>query len=88
MLDAPRLDENRIVIPPGGMLLLFSDGLTDGRNQKGEPFGRERLEAALAKLAGLDAQEACDRLLRLLRKFQSTALQDDDMTILAAHSSP
>jgi len=62
MLESPRLDENKVTIPPGGTLLLFSDGMVDGRNPKGEPFGRERSGKGLAKFSGLAAQAVCDRL--------------------------
>jgi sigma-B regulation protein RsbU (phosphoserine phosphatase) len=87
MLESPRLDENKVTIPPGGTLLLFSDGMTDGRNPKGEPFGRERLGEGLAKLSGLAAQAVCDRLVRCLQEFQSAAPQDEDITLFAIHSA-
>lgn len=87
MLESPHLDENKVTISPGGTLLLFSDGMTDSRNPKGEPFGRERLGEGLAKLSGLAAQAVCDRLVRCLQEFQSAAPQDDDITLFAIHSA-
>jgi phosphoserine phosphatase RsbU/P len=87
MLDEPVLDEGEVVVPAGGTLLFFTDGITDCSNPKGEPFGRHRLTKTLARLAGRHSQETCGRLLKTLRHFQSGAAQFDDITLLAIHST-
>jgi sigma-B regulation protein RsbU (phosphoserine phosphatase) len=87
MLENPLIDEQTIVIPPGGVLLLYTDGVTDGRNPKGEAFGIEQVLHEIRSLAGLPAQEICDRLLGGLIKYQGDARQDDDITVVAIHSS-
>jgi len=87
MLDVIELDRHKIAIPPGSTLLFFTDGVTDSANPKGEQFGHARLERTLSRLAGLRAQETCDRLLKTLRKFQSEAQQFDDITLVALHSN-
>jgi serine phosphatase RsbU (regulator of sigma subunit) len=87
LLDEPTLDEQTVTIPPGGTLLLYTDGMFDDRNPKGEFFGLERLQAAVAELAREPAQETCDRLLRILMDFQGDASQDDDVTLVAVHSA-
>jgi sigma-B regulation protein RsbU (phosphoserine phosphatase) len=86
MFDGLLLDERAISLPAGSTLLLFTDGMTDGRNPAGEPFGRERLQATLAGLAGRPAQAVCDSLLEALKAHQAAASQDDDVTLLAVHS--
>src|SRR5262249_4354489 len=39
--------ETELVLEPGDLLLLYTDGIVEGRNNSGQFFGRERLENAL-----------------------------------------
>jgi sigma-B regulation protein RsbU (phosphoserine phosphatase) len=87
MLDDLELDENTISLPSGETLLVFTDGLTDCRNPQGEVFGHERVSAALAGLKGEDGQQVCNEIREMLASYQSDAAQDDDITLLAVHSS-
>jgi sigma-B regulation protein RsbU (phosphoserine phosphatase) len=86
MFDDPLLDENSISLPPGGTLLLFTDGLTDCRNPDGQNFGYERVQQTLKGLSSQNGQQVCDALRDTLTKFQSGASQDDDVTLVAVHS--
>jgi sigma-B regulation protein RsbU (phosphoserine phosphatase) len=82
--DIP-LDAQTVKIPADGTLLLFTDGMVDCRNPEGERFGHERFERELVALAGLGAQESCDRLMQTLSAHQGGAAQDDDVTLVAIH---
>jgi serine phosphatase RsbU (regulator of sigma subunit) len=86
MFEQLLLDENSISLPPGGTLLVFTDGLTDCRDPHGESFGYERLQAALAGLGGRSGQQVCDSLRDTLALYQSGSSQDDDVTLVAIHS--
>lgn len=85
MLEDPVFDQQSITIPPGGTLLLYSDGVTDGRNPQGEILGMARFLDELRSLAGLPAQQLCDHLLEGLARYHGTAPQDDDITLVAVH---
>jgi len=80
------LDEYRLVLPEGSLLVLFTDGMTDCRNPKGEPFGLERIKNTMIGLINLSAQEGCDQLFDSLMKYQNGSKQDDDVTLVAIHS--
>ncbi len=80
------LDENSLLLPKGSCLLMFTDGMTDCRNPKGEPFGLERIKHTLSTLKGDTAQAGCDQLFEALMNFQSGAPQDDDVTLVAIHA--
>lgn len=82
------LDEQPVHIPPGAALLLFSDGMTDCRDPRGEAFGYERLSAALTELPAPSAQGLCDGLANTLLAFRASAEQDDDVTVVAICSQP
>lgn len=76
------LDEKTVKLVSGDMLLLYTDGMTDCRNQKGEPFGLERIKQLLAESSKLGAQQACNTLLETLQTYQDGAKQDDDVTLV------
>ena len=56
MFERLLLDENSISLPPGGTLLVFTDGLTDCRDPQGRSFGYARVQSVLAGLAGQSGQ--------------------------------
>lgn len=80
------LDEYRLFLPRGSCLLMFTDGMTDCRNPKGEPFGLERIRNTLANLNETSAQSGCDLLIETLMKYQNGSKQDDDVTLFAIHA--
>ena len=80
------LDEYRLFLPKGSLLVLYTDGMTDCRNPKGEQFGLARLKNTMISLINLSAQEGCDQLFDSLMKYQNGSKQDDDVTLLAIHS--
>jgi serine phosphatase RsbU (regulator of sigma subunit) len=88
MFEQLLLDENSISLSIGGTLLVFTDGLTDCRDPHGQSFGYERVQSTLAGLAGQSGQQVCDSLWAALTDFQSGSTQDDDVTMVAIHSSP
>jgi serine phosphatase RsbU (regulator of sigma subunit) len=61
--------------------------MTDCRDPQGTPFGLTRIQETLAGLAGLPAQAVCDNLLQTLLAYQDGSNQDDDVTLVAIHSS-
>ena len=79
------LDEQSFRIPPGGTLLLFTDGVCDCRNPEGEEFGRERIAANLSVLKNQSAQDTCAGLVKALLDFRKDAAQDDDVTLVTLH---
>jgi sigma-B regulation protein RsbU (phosphoserine phosphatase) len=83
--DTITLDERAIILPPGGTLLMFTDGMTDCRDPDGEPFGMERIKQTLSGYPNLTAQQVCDEMLETLKNYQSGSKQDDDVTLVAIH---
>lgn len=80
------LDENSVLLPPGSLLVMFTDGMTDCRSPKGEPFGLDRIHLAMAGLSDATAQSSCDQLFDTLMMYRSGAKQDDDVTLVAVHA--
>jgi serine phosphatase RsbU (regulator of sigma subunit) len=80
------LDEYSIFLPPGSLLVLYTDGMTDCRDLKGEPFGLERIKLTMAGLWNASAQTSCDQLFDTLMTYQGGSKQDDDVTLVAVHA--
>jgi phosphoserine phosphatase RsbU/P len=66
----------------GDVLLLFTDGMVDAFNQKGEEFGDPRLLACVKMLQGHSAQQSMQYLMQQVDNFVGTTRQFDDITCL------
>jgi serine phosphatase RsbU (regulator of sigma subunit) len=76
------LEEARVDLHPGGMLVLYTDGITDANSSSGEFFGVERLRETVCAADGLSAQGACDLVFERVDRFQAGTMQYDDMAVL------
>jgi serine phosphatase RsbU (regulator of sigma subunit) len=85
--DVVRLDEQSTQLAIGDTLLLYTDGMTDCRDAKGNLFGLERIKTAMQNFRGCTAQEFCDGLVSTLKEFQGDSKQDDDVTVVAVQIS-
>jgi sigma-B regulation protein RsbU (phosphoserine phosphatase) len=72
---------------PGDLLFMFSDGVTDARNPAGQMFSEKRM-LALIEPPAASALELLDRVDDAVRAHIGTAVQFDDITMLAARRSP
>ncbi len=79
--------EKEITLQLGDALLLYTDGLLEGTNAAGEPFGLQRLDNAL-RLAPLLAGPMVRHVERNYRDFCSGTPDFDDRSILAAVAVP
>ncbi|HEX9372836.1 MAG TPA: SpoIIE family protein phosphatase [Roseiflexaceae bacterium] len=86
MFASPALDSQTVVVPPGGTLLLFTDGVTEAMDQQGELFGVERIAEAVRDYPRATAQELCDHLVDAVTAYHGAAPQADDITLLAVRA--
>jgi serine phosphatase RsbU (regulator of sigma subunit) len=77
----PRLGVETVVLAPGDLVLLYSDGITEAMDRTEAQFSEERLIAALREPAG--AAELCARIVDAVNAFAAGAPQHDDMTLVA-----
>ena len=77
-------------LPPGAMLFLYTDGITEARNPQRAFYGEERLRQSLEQLASsnLSAEQLLKSMNESIREFVSGAEQSDDITMLAIRYTP
>jgi hypothetical protein len=71
-----------IQIPPGGTLLLYTDGVLDAQNQQGQFFGESSMLAVLQAQAGQPAQLVQEALMDAVYGFSGSEPQVDDISIM------
>jgi Stage II sporulation protein E (SpoIIE) len=71
-------------LEPGDRLLLYTDGVTEGRSADGMPFGLERLSDFIIRHSndGIPAPETMRRLNHAISEYQRGRLQDDATIVL------
>ncbi len=83
-----RYDEQFEALGPGDRVLMYTDGLVEGRNGEGEPFGEERLHAVLEAEGGSSLQDLKHSLLDALRAHSREAQRQDDVSLVALEVTP
>jgi serine phosphatase RsbU (regulator of sigma subunit) len=74
-------EAERVTLGPGDAAVLFTDGLLEARRE-GELYGEERLDASLAKHAGLPAEELAVALVEDCRAFGGELADDCAVVVL------
>ena len=83
ILESVEFEEAQVALGPGDLVVLYTDGITEAMNGRGEMFGEQRLcEAVEAMPRGVSAREVADRLHRALREFLDGREPQDDLTLL------
>ncbi len=75
-------DELRVVLAPGDVAVLCSDGVTDAQNEADEEFGEERLSAIIRDSRFERADVMVSRVFEAIDAFAGAAPQFDDITML------
>jgi len=75
-------EEESIVLEPGDLVILYSDGVTEAFNAHGDQFEEERLQECLRGAEGRPAGEVLDRLVEAVHGFAGAHPQADDITAL------
>ncbi len=69
-------------LDPGEALVVYSDGVSEAANLKGEEFGMERLSQVISKNLAASASGLRDKVESSLSSFTQTAPAGDDITLV------
>jgi serine phosphatase RsbU (regulator of sigma subunit) len=76
--------QETVQLDQGDLLLVYTDGVVEAKDPRGEFFGAQRLVEAARSNLDRPAQEIQDALLGELRTFAGGAPQFDDITLMLA----
>jgi sigma-B regulation protein RsbU (phosphoserine phosphatase) len=71
-----------VEVAPGGLLVLYTDGVTEALDEHDTMFGTPRLLAAVQGQGGCPAEAVQDALLAAIERFMGAAPQYDDITVM------
>jgi sigma-B regulation protein RsbU (phosphoserine phosphatase) len=83
LFDDPDIDEGNLELPSEGMLMLYTDGVTDAVDAQGAFFGSDRMLRIMQSDFQLSAQTLCSVIWDELNTFRGEVVQHDDVTLVA-----
>lgn len=81
--------DKTVLLNPGDVLVLFTDGITEATNNLGEFFEHDTLEELLREIdtATLSAKEIKDQIIENVKQFTGNSNQNDDITVVIIKST-
>jgi sigma-B regulation protein RsbU (phosphoserine phosphatase) len=77
-------EQGVVDVPPGALVVGYSDGLVEPENVYGEEFGISRLEDAAVRVQSSEPAAVADSLMTAVEEWAGTPEQADDMTVIVA----
>jgi serine phosphatase RsbU (regulator of sigma subunit) len=74
--------EHQVLLETGEVLLIYSDGLTEAKNEQGQFFGVQRLMDILPRLSNSDARNIGELLVQDVDRFVGEAKVYDDLSLV------
>ncbi len=71
-----------VAIEPGDILVLYTDGIPDARDQDGDFFNDEAIIEIVRENIGRSAHEIQSSIINEVQNFSSDTPQDDDITLM------
>jgi len=81
------IEVRTVKLAPGSLLLLYTDGVVEAHNEKGERFGKRRLFELVKMHRGLGPQPLVDQVIEEVSQFAEHVAQHDDLTLLCLKNS-
>ena len=82
VLEGACIDQEQILIPEDGLVLLYSDGVYEAQDANGEVFGMKRIIDELRTHMNESAQAICDNLWQAVGKYSGDIPHQDDFTAI------
>jgi sigma-B regulation protein RsbU (phosphoserine phosphatase) len=86
LVDAGTFGTHTVTLAPGTLVLAYTDGVSEARNEADEEFGEARLMELLEGGRARGAADVCATVLEAIRSFRGTQQDQDDATLLVIKS--
>ncbi|MCH8957758.1 serine/threonine-protein phosphatase, partial [candidate division KSB1 bacterium] len=75
-------NEGQVHLSPGGIIVIYSDGVTEAEDASERLFGEQRLQKIIKKNKNLSSQKIMAEIFNEVKSFQGGTEQDDDITLV------
>ena len=82
IIPSAEFEVGQVQLNPGDALVIYSDGVSEANNLKGDEFGMERLTQVVSKNLKASAAGLRDKVESALSSFTQTAPANDDITLV------
>ncbi len=82
IMDGIEFVKEEVLMCPGDVFVLYTDGVTEARNTNKEEFGDERLIGIVSQCKDMTVKEITENIYNEVLKFRKKAPQHDDITIM------
>ncbi len=82
ILEEFKYEDDIVILQPGDMVVIFSDGVTDMINAKDEAFGENRLEELLGASQEMSSQKLVELIISAVKNHSGGEPAFDDMTVM------
>lgn len=82
LLKTSKFEEQVIEMNPSDLLVAYSDGVTEARNERDEFFGDQRLRSIIGKSAGISPDHVGEKILEDVDWFVGEAPRSDDLSLV------
>jgi sigma-B regulation protein RsbU (phosphoserine phosphatase) len=77
-----KYEERPLGLIPGDIIVLYTDGVTEAKNEKEEEFGTKRLKQVINDSCHLSAPEIQNNIYQTVKDFTGNLPQADDLTLI------
>jgi serine phosphatase RsbU (regulator of sigma subunit) len=82
LIEAGTFGTHTITLAPGALVLAYTDGVSEARNDADDEFGEDRILALIDGCRDRGAGEVCATVLDAIRAFRGSRQDQDDVTVL------
>ncbi|MGB2805979.1 MAG: SpoIIE family protein phosphatase [Candidatus Zixiibacteriota bacterium] len=82
MFENSKYEERPLGINPGEIIVFYTDGVTEAKNDKEEEFGTRRLKQVIGDSHQLGASQIQKNIYDAVKKFTGVSHQEDDLTMI------
>jgi len=82
MFENLKYEERPLGLSPGDIIVFYTDGVTEAKNEKEEEFGTRRLKQVINDSHQLNASQIQENIYRAVKDFTGSLHQADDLTMI------
>jgi sigma-B regulation protein RsbU (phosphoserine phosphatase) len=82
MFENSKYEERPLGLGPGEIIIFYTDGVTEAKNEKDEEFGTRRLKRVISESHQLGARQIRENIRSAVEDFTGLLRQEDDLTMI------